>query len=48
VKLEITNISRKGLKLTEIPEEVRLLLKALDNEEFTTDNFLEGIEKKMI
>lgn len=48
VKLEITNISRKGLKLTEVPEEVQLLLKALDSEEFTTENFLEGIEKKMI
>lgn len=46
MKLEITNIRRKGLKLTKIPEEIKHLLKILDSEEFTTENFLEGIEKR--
>ncbi len=46
VKLEIANIRRKGLKLTEIPEEIKHLLKVLDSEEYTTENFLEGIEKR--
>jgi len=45
VQLEITNIRKKGLKLTEISEEIKYLLKALDSEKFTTENFLEGIEK---
>ena len=46
VELEIANIRRKGLKLTEIPEEIEHLLKVLDGDEFTTENFLEGIEKR--
>jgi len=45
VKLEIIKIRKKGLKLTEVPEETNNLLEALDSEEFTTDNFLEGRER---
>ena len=41
VELEIKNVGRKGLKLTEVPEEIRILLKTLNSgEDILSKNLL--------
>jgi len=46
VKLEIENIKKKGVKLTEIPEEVICLMEMINTKDAISDEVLKFKEEK--